>query len=189
VWIQTIAWSHCRILQYLTLSYYLDCTMWLRRGRLIGWTLFGFSWRTIEISKRFVLTSEHKIILATNCKALGQPENFNCFLAMFPEGGQTRKHRFLAMFPKGGQTRKHCFLAMFPEGGQTRKHCFLAMFPEGGANHETFFPSHVSRRWTNQETNQETLFPSHVSRRWTNQETLFPSHVSWRWGKPRNILS
>jgi hypothetical protein len=36
------------------------------------------------------------------------------------------------------------------------------------------FPSHVSRRWTN----QETLFPSHVSQRWTNQEALFPSHVS-----------
>jgi hypothetical protein len=34
---------------------------------------------------------------------------------MFPEGGQTRKHRFLAMFPEGGQTRKHCFLAMFRE--------------------------------------------------------------------------
>ena len=38
----------------------------------------------------------------------------------------------------------YCFLAMFPEGGQTRKHCFLAMFPEGGQNHETLFPSHVS---------------------------------------------
>jgi hypothetical protein len=56
----------------------------------------------------------------------------------------------------------------------------------------TLFPSHVSWRWTNQETlfpnhtpwrwaNQETLFPSDVSWRWTNQETLFPSHVSWRW--------
>ena len=56
----------------------------------------------------------------------------HCFLAMFPEGGQTRKHCFLAMFPEGGQTRKHCFLAMFPQGGQTRKHCFLAMFLEGG---------------------------------------------------------
>ena len=44
------------------------------------------------------------------------------FPAMFPEGGQTRKHCLFAMFPEGGQTRKHCFLAMFPESRQTRKH-------------------------------------------------------------------
>jgi hypothetical protein len=36
-------------------------------------------------------------------------------LAMFPEGGQTRKHYFLVMFLKGGQTWKHCFLAKFPK--------------------------------------------------------------------------
>jgi hypothetical protein len=42
------------------------------------------------------------------------------------------KHCFLAMSPEGGQTRKRCFLAMFPEGGQTREQCFLAKFPEGG---------------------------------------------------------
>ena len=75
--------------------------------------------------------------------------------AMFPKGGQTRKHCFLEMFRKktlfpgkGGQTRKHSFLAMFfmqwktneetlfrshvfQRYTQTRKHCFLAMFPEG----------------------------------------------------------
>ena len=51
-----------------------------------------------------------------------------CFLAMFPEGGKTRKHYFQAMFPEGGQTRKHCFPAMFPEGGQTRKHCLLDLY-------------------------------------------------------------
>ena len=45
-------------------------------------------------------------------------------LAMFPEGGQTRKHCFLAMFLDGGQTRKHRFLAIFPKRGQTRKHRF-----------------------------------------------------------------
>jgi hypothetical protein len=76
---------------------------------------------------------------------------------------------------RGWQAWKHCFLAMFPEGGQTRIQ-------------ETLFPSHVSLRWgkpgnivsyshvSRRWTKQETLFPSRVSRRWTNQETLFRNH-------------
>jgi hypothetical protein len=113
----------------------------------------------------------------------------HCFIAMFPKGGQTRKHCFLTMFPEGGQTRKHCFIAMFPKGGQTRKHCFLAMFPEGArANQKTLFPSHVSRRWTNQEALfLEPCFPKDKGA-WTNQETLGPfirAKISRGLNKPR----
>ena len=30
--------------------------------------------------------------------------------------------RFASHVPKGRQNKKHCFLAMIPEGGQTKKH-------------------------------------------------------------------
>ena len=40
---------------------------------------------------------------------------------------------------------------MFHEGGQTRKHCFLAMRFLKVDKHGYIFPSHVSRRWANQE--------------------------------------
>jgi hypothetical protein len=64
----------------------------------------------------------------------------HCFLAMFPEGGQTRKHCLLAMcLPKVNKPGNiNCFLAMSLEGGQTKKHCFLAMFPEGGQTRKHF---------------------------------------------------
>ena len=42
---------------------------------------------------------------------------YDCFLAMFPEGGHTRKHCFLALFPEGGKNRKPYFLILFPKGG------------------------------------------------------------------------
>ena len=100
----------------------------------------------------------------------------------------TSKHCFLAMFPDGGQTnqetlvpRKHCI----PKGGYTSKHCFLTMFPDGGqTNQETLFPSQLSRRWTD----QTTLFPRYISQKWTNQKTLFPSHVSRRWTNQKTLF-
>ena len=49
---------------------------------------------------------------------------------MSPEGRQTREHCFLAMFPEGGQT--YSFLDMFAKGRQTGKHCFLAIVFHGG---------------------------------------------------------
>jgi hypothetical protein len=69
---------------------------------------------------------------------------------------------------------------MFPIGGQIKK--------TNAKNQETLsFPSHVSRRWTHQETlfsiatlpkggqtRKHCFLAMHVSRRWTNQETLFP---------------
>ena len=153
----------------------------------------------------------------------------HCFLAMFPKGGQTRKHCLhivsWSCFPKVDKPGNivytllsshvsqrwtnqetlftHCFLAMFPKGGQTRKHCLhivsWSCFPKvdkPGNIVYTLLSSHVSQRWTNQETLFThcflamfpkpcfpkvdkpgnivyTLFPGHVSQRWTNQETLF----------------
>jgi hypothetical protein len=53
---------------------------------------------------------------------------------MFLEGAWANQETALfpiAMFFEGGQTKKHCFLAMFPEGG-TRKH-----FPFNGLTGQT----------------------------------------------------
>ena len=48
------------------------------------------------------------------------------FLAMFPEGGQSRHNGFVVMSSERRRTWKHCFLAMFSDGGQTR---IIAIFP------------------------------------------------------------
>ena len=77
---------------------------------------------------------------------------------MFPEDGQTRKHRFLAMFPEGEQTRRHYFLAMFP---QTMKHCYLVTL-HNVAQHQTwkylllYFP----------QVTQETTIENYNNKLW-----------------------
>ena len=62
-----------------------------------------------------------------------------------------RGHCLLMGGGGGEKGRGHCSLAMFPEGGQTKKHCFPPIdivsyiyFMKFG--YDTMFPSHVSQR-------------------------------------------